>query len=345
MDPAVKPSAAPKRKARDPVLDSRVVALAHLLIRVLNIFPDRAARWLGRAIGRLVWRLDKRHRNAVLRHMDIAFRNDKTRAEKEALCLKFFEHMCLSAVEFARLEKLNRENIEQVCDLSELKHFDALLARGNGLLCIASHHGNWEMCGYAVALKGYPIQSVARPLDNPVLNELITDIRERAGNTIIQKWKVLWKLKKLLDRGAIVTMSIDQNGGVSGLFVPCFRTLASTVTSPAELHLATGAPMLVASMVRQVDGIHHALCVWDIIEHPKSDDHAADVKTVITRINAAVEKAVRAYPEQWLWVHKRWKTRPPGEIEGPDGLPPECAPPDPVPQASSLPVIRQAAAH
>ena len=175
-----------------------------------------------------------------------------------------------------------------------------------------AHHGNWELCGYAVSLKGYPLQSVARPMDNPLLDELITAHRERSGNKIIQKWKVLWKLKKLLDQGGIITMSIDQNGGLGGLFVPCFKTLASTVTSPAELHLATGVPIIVTTLNRKPDKIHHVLRVWDVIEHPRTDDHLADVRAIITRINAAVEKAVRAYPEQWLWVHKRWKTRPAG---------------------------------
>ncbi|HYG74287.1 MAG TPA: lysophospholipid acyltransferase family protein [Planctomycetota bacterium] len=318
-------SAAPKRKERDPYVDSRVAAAVQLLITVLNVLPAGVARWFGRSVGRLMWRVDKRHRNNVLRHMEIAFRDGKTRAEREELCRKFFEHLGLSAVEFARLEKLNRENVDELCDLSELKKFDELLARGKGLLCVPAHHGNWELCGYAVALKGYPIQSVARPLDNPHLDALITSIRERAGNTIIQKWKVLWKLKKLLDRGAIVTMSIDQNGGTGGVFVPCFGTLASTISSPAELHLVTGVPILIATMNRKPDGIHHVLRVWDVIEHAKTGDHESDVRAVTARINAAVEKAVREYPEQWLWLHKRWKTRPPGEAESSDGLPPRLA--------------------
>jgi KDO2-lipid IV(A) lauroyltransferase len=190
------------------------------------------------------------------------------------------------------------------------------------LLCVPAHHGNWELCGYTASLLGYPFKSVARPLDNVPLNTLITEMRERSGNEIIQKWKVLWKLKKLLDHGGIVTMSIDQNGGVAGLFVPFFNVLASTVTSPAELHLLTGTPIIVGTLNRLPDGVRHVFRLWDIIEHKRTDDHAADVTAVVKRINGAVERSIRAYPEQWLWVHKRWKTRPPGELPGADGLPP-----------------------
>jgi Kdo2-lipid IVA lauroyltransferase/acyltransferase len=92
------------------------------------------------------------------------------------------------------------------------------------------------------------------------------------------------------------------------------------------LQRAAGTPIIVATLNRLPDGVHHRLNVWDVIERVKTDDHVADVTAVITRINAAVERAVRAHPEQWLWVHKRWKTRPPGEVAGPDGLPPKIGP-------------------
>lgn len=331
MEGTAQPSLAPKRKPRDPFWDSRVYALVSALIALLNLLPGCLARWLGRTAARVVWLLDGKHRRQVILHMDIAFRETLPRAEKERLCKLWFEHLGLALVEFARMKQLTRERADELVDFTELKKFDELLARRKGLICVPAHHGNWELCGYTVSLKGYPLQSVARPMDNPLLDELLTAHRERSGNKIIQKWKVLWKLKKLLDKGGIITMSIDQNGGVGGLFVPCFRTLASTVTSPAELHLATKAPLIVATLNRKPDKVHHVLRVWDVIEHERTDDHAADVKAVITRINAAVERAVREYPEQWLWVHKRWKTRPPGEVAGPDGLPPEIQADGPAP--------------
>lgn len=321
---APRPNFAPKRKARDPFWDSRTCAAVSALILFLNVLPASAARAFGRFVGRCLWKFNRRHRARVLRHMDLAFRNEKTQEEKERICIRFFEHMGLAAIEFARLGQLTKENLEQTVDLTEAKKFDELLAKGKGLLCVPAHHGNWELSGYAVALKGYPIKSVARPLDNPLINDLVMNLRERSGNEIIQKWKALWKLKKLLDHGNIVTMSIDQNGGVAGLFVPMFGVPASTVTSPADLHLATGSPIIVATTNRCADGVRHVLRVWDIIEHKPGDDYAADVRAIITRINAAVERAVREYPEQWLWIHQRWKTRPPGEVLGADGLPPKC---------------------
>jgi len=313
---------APKRKVRDPWLDSRVLALVQALTLILSVLPGGVARWIGRGLGRLAHSIDKKHRKQVLQHIEIAFREELTGEQKADICRRYFEHMGLSAIEFARLKRLTRENVEELCDLTELKKFDELLARKTGVLCVPAHHGNWELCGFAVGLKGYPLNSVARPLDNPGLNEMLRDLRESSGNNIIEKWKVLWKLKKLLDKGSIVTMQVDQNGGVAGLFVPMFGALASTVTSPAELHLVSRVPIVIATMNRKGDGIHHELRVWDVIEYAPTEDRDADVRRVITRINAAVEKAVRAYPEQWLWVHKRWKTRPPGEVLGPDGLPP-----------------------
>jgi len=316
---------APKRKPRNPFWDSRVTAAVRGVIECLNALPAPVARWLGRAVGRLVWKIDKRHRKQILWHMDLAFRDEKTRDEKERLCKAYFEHLGLSLIEFARMRQVTRENVHDLVDFSEVKVFDELLARKKGLLCVPAHHGNWELCGHTVALLGYPLKSVARPLDNVSLNDLITSMREASGSEIIQKWKVLWKLKKLLDHGGIVTLSIDQNGGVAGKFVPFFGVLASTVSSPADLHLMTGTPIVVATLNRLPDGIRHKFNVWDVIEEKRTDDHQADVLRVLTRINAACEKSIRAYPEQWLWVHKRWKTRPPGEVPGADGLPPRAA--------------------
>lgn len=313
---------APTRKERNITLDRLVHAFVRLAVVVLASLPVGLARKLGRGIGRLAWRIDKRHRLQVLRNMDIAFRDEKSQSEKEDLCRRYFEHVGLSVVEIARLTHLTPENVTDLCDLTELRQVDAVIAQKKGLLIVPAHHGNWELCGYSVALKGYPLKSVARPLDNPQLNEFLMNHRQKSGNVIIEKWKVLWKLKKMLDKGDIITMSVDQNGGVAGMFVPFFGSLASTVSSPADLHVIVGTPIIVATMNRKADGVTHVFRVWDVIEHEPDADPKTGARRVLTRINAAVERSIREYPEQWLWVHKRWKTRPPGEQPTVDGLPP-----------------------
>ncbi|MBI3831425.1 MAG: lysophospholipid acyltransferase family protein [Planctomycetes bacterium] len=320
-------TAPPNRGPRDLANDRAVDALVRLLMLFFQTLPAPAARWTGRQLALLAWRLLKRKRQQMRRHMDLAFREEFTREQKEAWVRGNFEHIGLFIAEFARLPLLNKERVCELCDMSAANVFHELLAKqnGKGLMVTPAHHGNWELNGYAVSLLGCPLLSVARPLDNPYLNELVDGVRERAGNEIVHKWQILWTLKKQLDRGRIVTMSVDQNGGTSGIFVPLFGTLASTVASPAELALASGAPVIVATLNRLPDGVHHKFHVWDIIEFPKSGDHEADRRALLTRINSAYEKAIRAYPEQWLWGHQRWKTRPPGEQPGADGLPPRAA--------------------
>lgn len=320
-------TAAPDRGPRNRALDGSVCLLLRGVLGVFRILPGPLARLLGRNLGRLVWACSGRYRRQVLRHMQIALGDSVPEAERRRLCRRNFEHLGLFVAEFSRLGKLTKDNLAQLVDCSELKVLDQLLARqkGKGLLCVPAHHGNWELGGYAMGLQGYPIHSVARPLDNPPLNQLVDGIRERSSNRIIHKWQVLWKLKKLLDHGGIVTMSVDQNGGVAGLFAPLFGVAASTVTSPAELHLATGAPIVVVTLNRQPCGVRHVFRVWGVIEHRPTPDHAADLRAVIMQIHAAYEQAIRSYPEQWLWVHRRWKTRPPGEQPCPDGLPPKSA--------------------
>lgn len=313
---------APVRKPRNITVDRITHAIVRFLVVVLASVPFGVARAMGLAVGRFIWRIDKRRRTQVLRNMEIAFRNEKTTAEKEALCKKYFEHVGLTVIETARMAELTPKNVTELCDLTELRQFDAILAKKKSLLIVPAHHGNWELCGYAVGLLGYPLKSVARPLDNPLLNEFLMDHRQRSGHVIIEKWRVLWKLKKMLDKGDIISMSVDQNGGVAGVFVPFFGSLASTVASPADLHVITGVPIIVATMNRKADGIHHVLRVWDTIEHEPYKDQKEASKRLLTRINAAVERSIREYPEQWLWNHRRWKTRPPDEAPTADGLPP-----------------------
>ena len=112
--------------------------------------------------------------------MEIAFRNEMTAAEKEALCKRYFEHVGLTVIETARMAELTPKNVTELCDLTELRQFDAILAKKKSLLIVPAHHGNWELCGYAVGLLGYPLKSVARPLDNPLLNEFLMDHRQRS---------------------------------------------------------------------------------------------------------------------------------------------------------------------
>jgi KDO2-lipid IV(A) lauroyltransferase len=313
---------APDRGPRNPVADQTAYAVARLFLLLFRHLPDGAARWIGRRMGDAAFILSPRYRKQMIHHMDIAFRHEMHRDEKERICRLNFQHLGLFLVEFSRMHWLTRDNAHEWVDLAQFQILDKLLAQRRGLIAVPGHLGNWEMCGYVASLLGYPLKSVARPLDNPLLNEMVDRIREKSGNTIIHKWQVLWKLKKLLDRQGIVTMSVDQNGGVSGVFAPLFGIRSSTITSPAELHLATRAPIVVATLNRHPDGVRHVFNVWDVIEFQKTGDYDADRLAIITRINAAYEKAIRSYPEQWLWVHRRWKTRPKDEEPGPDGLPP-----------------------
>ncbi len=321
-------TAAPKRKPRNPVLDWTACLLVRGVIVFFRVLPRSLSLAAGRGLGLTMWALSRRYRRQVVRHMDIAFRGEFTKAQKRRWCRLNFMHIGQSLAEFARLPALNRENMKELVDLTGGEKLKAAIARGKekgkGVICMMAHHGNWELGGYVLALAGYPLEAVVRPLDNPRLNVMINRMREACGNHLIEKWQVLWKLKKLLDKGKLVALSIDQNGGVGGLFTPVFGTWASTVTSPAQLHVVSGAPIVVATVNRQPDGVRHTLTVWEVIEHSRTEDLDADLEAILRRINAAYEKAIRAYPEQWLWAHKRWKTRPPGETPGPDGLPPRA---------------------
>jgi KDO2-lipid IV(A) lauroyltransferase len=315
--------AAAKRRPLGPVRLRAEYAVARLILLTFRHLPGGLARALAHALAELGWRLLPGKRREMLRHMDLAFRDGTPREKKLAWARANFHHLALMVVEFCRMHHLRKENLAELCDMTQLQVIFDLLKKGRGIIGVPGHIGNWELLGYAAALLGAPMRPIVRPLDNPLVNDLVDEVRETSGIQMIRKWQALWKLKRVLAENNVISLAIDQNGGNTGIFVPLFGVLASTIPSPAVMHFNTRAPIVVATLNRLPDGVRHRFHVWDVIEDfPRTGNPKADRYAVIRRINQALEKAILAFPDQWLWGHRRWKTRPEGEMPGPDGLPP-----------------------
>jgi KDO2-lipid IV(A) lauroyltransferase len=182
--------------------------------------------------------------------------------------------------------------------------------KGKGLLVLASHFGNWEIMALAFSLKYRPINLVVRPLDNLFLDTLIESVRARGGNQIIAKKGSLRKILHLLEQGEPVAMLIDQNvSRYEGVFVPFFKEIACTNKALSTLALRTDAPVIPAYNVRQQDGSYRVVIGPEVVL-VRSGNTTRDIEENTARFNRVIESYVRRYPEQWFWVHRRWKTRP-----------------------------------
>jgi KDO2-lipid IV(A) lauroyltransferase len=208
------------------------------------------------------------------------------------------------------LRTLTAANVDRFATFVGAEHFKAALAKGKGLLFLTSHFGNWELMALAFSLKYRPAYIVVRPLDNPFLDRLIDRIRSRGGNQLVEKKGSVRRVLRLLRQGEIVALLMDQNvDWYDGVFVPFFKDIACTNKALTVMALRTGAPVVPVYNVRQPDG-RYRVVFEPAIDMVKTGDKTRDIEENTALLNRIIENYVRRYPEQWFWVHQRWKTRP-----------------------------------
>jgi len=298
-------------------LAQRVLAAsARLVARGAARLSPGAGRRLGAALGQLAfWALPGRRRVA-LANLAEALGSELDARARVKVAQANFRHLGVTAVECCRLffgppgDLLGRVRVEGV------EHIKAALADGRGVFYLGAHFGNWELLAVAHRLTGFPLSVVVRPLDNPFLEALLTQGRERSQVRLIYKRAAIRGVTTALARGECVGVLLDQNAGRHGVFVPFFGRPASTSRTLAVLALRTGAPVVPAFIRRLPDG-DHAVTIEPALPIVRTGDRERDVELNTARFTAVIERHVRAQPEQWFWVHRRWKTSPPrGHSEG-----------------------------
>ena len=290
-------------------LEAALLESALVLARLL---PRRALLALGAAVGALAGRIDLRHVAIARDNLREAFGDDLDESERERIlrgCWRHFGQITFDALAFPTLD---RSALGSILRVEGLDHARAALALGRGALVFSAHYGHWEAGAYAFGLLGIPFAVIARPLDNPMLDRRLARLRSGTGNAIIPKRRAVRETMRALGRGAGVAILIDQDAGLDGVFVPYFGRLASTTPTLALLALRTEAPILPVHARVEADGTISVL-IEPVIETRPSADRDADVLRLTAECTAMVEGWARSTPEQWLWMHRRWKTRPPAD--------------------------------
>ena len=307
------PGATVERSAR-PSWPGRIFEPALIVLgRLLRLLPVSAVEWLGRRLGDLAfWTLPGRR--AIARaNLALAFGTEPGPEALEALCRRTFQQLGMTFVEVvtflipAPTFPLSRIQVEG------LDHLSAAMRRGKGVLLLTAHFGNWELLAAAHVLSGYALSVVARPLDSPLLDRLVTRLRSGSGFDIIAKRRALPEIIDALRRHRMVAILLDQNvTRREGVFVPFFGRLASTSKGLALLALRTEAPVVPIFIRREPHG-HHRIMIEPEIPPPRTGNREKDILAFTAAFTRSVEEVVRRWPAQWFWVHRRWKTRPEGE--------------------------------
>ncbi|MCE2400683.1 lysophospholipid acyltransferase family protein [Candidatus Poribacteria bacterium] len=296
--------------ARSKWIDNFVYLTVLVFSWVCRILPRKWAMCLGCAIGKLLYRILKKRRQIALNNLQIAFGDDLKETRRQEICKASFINFSKTIIEFMRFPKFNAENIWDEVAVHGREHLNAALEKEKGAIVFLPHFGNWELLSLVYgALIPNRAKAIAFPLKNARLNDLIWRYRQLLSLELIPRKNAIRATLRSLKNNDAVGFFADQNAGDQGVFIDFFGKPASTAKGPVSLALKTSAPMLFSLDIRQPDDRHHVY-ISPPIHLESSDDFKRDIELYTTHLIKQLEKYIHKYPEQWLWLHNRWKTQP-----------------------------------
>jgi KDO2-lipid IV(A) lauroyltransferase len=290
------------------LLEARAAAAVGAVVQRL---PRRLALALGRSLGRVWADLDPRHVRIAVDNLRHAFPHwDESRLYRTARGV--YAHFGQVLFDILWLAPRTRDEVLSLVDVEGADKARAALAEGRGVVMVTGHMGNWEVNGIALGWLFEPVAVVARPLDNPGLDERLVTFRQKSGNPVVYKRRALGQALRLLRSGQAVAFLVDQNVQADeGIFVDFFGRPAATTTAAAALAVRVDCPILHGWAELRGDG-RYLLHLEGTRPRPGAEP-TAEVARLTQEMTSAIEGYIRSAPEQWLWIHRRWKTRPPEE--------------------------------
>jgi len=290
-------------------------AVVWVVLKKLELLPRPVSRWAAVLTARLLYAALPKLRKIARVNLRLAF-PEWTDARRKEVERGMVRNLGWMASEFARLARYTPRNIEAYAVLDGHENFLEAQRRGKGVLILTGHIGAWELSSFAHALYGHPLHYMARPIDNARVDALVNRYRCLSGNQPIFKNESARAMLKILKDGGTIGILADQNTlPAEGAFVDFFGTAACTTTGIARVALHTDAAVVPGYLVWDETIGKYRLRFEPAVELARSGDAERDVVENTQRFTKVIEEIVRAYPEQWVWVHARWKIRPEGERE------------------------------
>jgi KDO2-lipid IV(A) lauroyltransferase len=318
------PAPSSPRRGRRRIVRTRTRSWLHnrleyVLLRaaaaLLAALPLGVALRVGELGAWLVYALDRPHRRIGMRNLAIAF-PDKSAEERRSILRRCFLNLGRMVAELAHLPSLTAEQLREMVRFEDEAWWEEAIGweRSTGVLVLSGHFGNWELLVFAHGMRGHPVHMVHRAIANPLIDRWLHQLRSRAGTRLIRKSAAARDVLHALRERALLVLPFDQNSTRGqGVFVDFFGLKASTSTGIARVALRADAPVVPVFIVREGRGARHVVRVLPVVQVERTGDFEQDVRRNTERFSAVFEEMVRRYPDQWLWMHKRWKTRPAGE--------------------------------
>jgi KDO2-lipid IV(A) lauroyltransferase len=283
------------------------------VVRVLGRMPRGLARLFADGLAFTVYWCFGRLRRVGVRNLEMAM-PEVSAEERKRILRRVYIHLGWQLVEFCHMSRYTRENTKDWVRTEGMERYYAAKARGKGVLIIAGHLGAWELMSFYHSMAAQPLYMIVRRLDNRRLDELVNGIRCLYGNKAIYKDDFGRGLLMAMRTGETVGILMDTNmTPPQGEFVKFFGIDACTATGLAHVARKTGAAIIPAFMLWEAAERRYVVRMGYEVEVPHTSDVASDILVATQRATEAIESWIRRYPDQWLWIHRRWKTRPPGE--------------------------------
>jgi Kdo2-lipid IVA lauroyltransferase/acyltransferase len=288
-------------------------AAVRAIFKFLKLLPRTASRALAAALARLLLLGFPRLQRAAMTNLRLAF-PDWSDAQRRTAIRRMSQNLGWMAAEFAHFPKLTPENIRELVAREGFENFEAARLRGKGVILLTGHMSAWELAPFAQALYGQPLSFLARAIENERVDALVNRYRCFSGNRPIEKNNSARAMLRVLRDGGTVGILADQNTSVDeGVFVDFFGVPACATTGLARLARHTGAAVVPGFLFWDDTMRKYILKFEPPLSLQHTEDEEADIRENTARCARVIENYIRAHPDQWLWVHKRWKNRPPGE--------------------------------
>jgi Kdo2-lipid IVA lauroyltransferase/acyltransferase len=300
-------------KTKVNVRESAEFALVWLFVHGLRSLPRRVARAVGAAIGLLAYRVLGRLRGVGIRNLELAF-PDLSEGEREALLRRDYRNLGWLLAEFCLMPGYTAESASRFIRYEGLENYTRARDRGKGVLVLTGHLGAWELSSFYHSLMGRPMGMVIRRLDNPLVDQFVNRIRCLHGNRVIHKDDFARGLIASMRAGETVGILMDTNmTPPQGVFVPFFGVQACTASGMARVASKTGAAVVPGFLLWDEGEGRYVLHFGEELEVVNTGDSEGDALVNTAAFTTSIEGYIRRYPDQWLWMHRRWKTRPSGE--------------------------------
>jgi KDO2-lipid IV(A) lauroyltransferase len=307
----------PRRGALRALRHTAEYAALGVARELFRQLPPDASVALGAALGAAYARLRGPRTRDAATNLRLAF-PEASEGERRRLLVATFANLGRSIAEVFLLQGRHRDRLVSGLSIEGLEQVDVAKQRSEsgGLIVLTAHFGSWELCGAAMAQRGYPLSVVHHEIANPRLERMVGDWRRAAGVEEIALGRAATGVFRALARGRFVCLLLDQNAHRDeGVFAPFFGELALTRSGPATLAMERGVPVLPVFVFRNGTGSRHTVRVFPPLDlEPGGPDREGALERNVARMNAAIERAIRMAPDHWLWPHRRFKTRPAGAL-------------------------------